>query len=101
MRLEVVADLELDRVAGAGRVEPDESLRLGGGEPVVRLRHFAMELDRLAFHSVLAPARVLVTAHPSLDRALEQERDVRARKRVRPYRVQTARAPLVGDRGVA
>src|SRR5437867_5677431 len=55
-RLQVVADLELDLVAGSRGVEAHKSFRIGRREPQVLVRHATVKVERLLLHAVLALA---------------------------------------------
>src|SRR5579872_5433080 len=96
----MITHLEMDLLARPRRVQANEPLGLGVGDPLVRGGDLAMELERFLLHPVGALARALVPPEASLDRALEQEGDVRTGEGRRPARRYTPGAALVGERRV-
>src|SRR5207244_7766304 len=96
-RLEMVANLVVDLVPRAGRVETHEALWLRRRELFVSLGDLAVELDRFALHAVLALPSLLVAAESGLDRSVQPARDVRSREGWGPDGRQTSCPTLVGE----
>src|SRR5947208_15771129 len=93
----MVANLVVDLVPRAGRVETHEALWLRRRELFVSLGDLAVELDRFALHAVLALPSLLVAAASGLDRSAQPERDVRSRDGWGPLGGQTCGPTRVGE----